>query len=214
MPEDPDGADPAEHHVLVLRHGQTQWNADGRWQGWTDVDLSETGVAQAEAAASRLQVLATARPFERVVASDLLRARRTAEIVAARLGVARVEVEPGLRERHIGDWAGRTTAEINDQWSGAIEAWRAGRGDPPAGEGEARFVERIAAALLRIVQHPPVTLVVSHGGVIRTLERHFGARPSTVQNLGGRWFGWRDGAVRVGPSIDLIDGPRPVSISL
>src|SRR5262245_16808019 len=93
--------------VLVARHGETEWNRERRIQGHEDVALSETGRAQARALAERLK----RAPCARVVSSDLVRAKETAEAVAAALGL-RVETDPRLREQHLGEWQGLTFPEV------------------------------------------------------------------------------------------------------
>ena len=193
-------------HVLVVRHGLTQWNADGRWQGWTDVTLSAIGEDQAERAGAGLAGLGLT--FTRVLASDLLRARRTAERMAAaiRFDPGAIVLDPALRERNIGAWSGRTTEQINAEWGGQLDAWRRGElVSPPEGETEAAFLARSVGAIERIVRTGATTLVVTHGGVIRTIERHYGAPHRSVPNVGGRWFGRSvDGLVVPGDVVHLI----------
>ena len=89
--------------ILVVRHGQSVWNADGRWQGQADPPLSELGQSQAASASARIGLV------DGIYASDLLRAHHTAEIVAAPIG-SDVALDPRLRERAAGDWEGRTRA--------------------------------------------------------------------------------------------------------
>src|SRR5437588_9392153 len=118
--------------ALVVRHGQSTWNALGRWQGHADPPLSPLGEEQAAAAADRLVGVVV-----EVCASDLARARRTAEIVAGRLGVS-LRLEPRLRERQAGPWTGLTHEEIAAGWPGYLEAGR----PPPGFEGEHGLVAR------------------------------------------------------------------------
>jgi probable phosphoglycerate mutase len=92
--------------LLMVRHGQSTWNADGRWQGHADAPLSVLGEAQAAAAAEAIG------DIDVVVASDLARARRTAEIIADALGVGPALVDARLRERDAGAWTGLTRHEI------------------------------------------------------------------------------------------------------
>lgn len=203
----------AAMHVLVVRHGITAWNAAGRWQGWEDVPLSPEGEAQADRAGTILR--AVGPRFDRVVASDLLRARQTAERIVAALGQSAVtstpyaiEVVEGLRERDIGAWSGKLTAEIEAQWPGWLDAWRRGELDrPPEGEYEPEFRARISTALEAIATTGQRTLVVTHGGVIRTLEVHYGTDPAPVANVSGRWFGVANGRVTPGDRVDLASAP-------
>src|ERR1700760_4361850 len=95
----------------LARHGETDWNREGRWQGWADPPLNDTGRAQARELAEQLRSV----PFDAVFSSDLARARETAEIVAAPHGVP-VVVEPQLREIDIGSWSGLTHDEIRSRF--------------------------------------------------------------------------------------------------
>lgn len=92
---------------LFIRHGQTDWNVEGRMQGHTDIPLNTTGIAQAHSAAQRLQNLT----FTRIIASPLARARRTAEIIAASRNLP-VEFDDLLKERTFGSYEGKLSAEI------------------------------------------------------------------------------------------------------
>jgi probable phosphoglycerate mutase len=173
--------------LLLLRHGQSVWNADGRWQGQADPPLSPLGEAQARDGAPRLAALG----FARLVASDLQRALRTAEIVAGPLGLA-VEVDRDLREIDVGDWTGMTRAEIEAEWPGELADWSEGRSESTiGGEPRAQLTARARAALLRAaaeVGPGDRVLLVSHGALIRNLDRLLGLQPQGVPNLGGRWY--------------------------
>jgi len=190
--------------LLLLRHGQSTWNAESRWQGWADAPLSDEGLAQARAMAAKLA--AGGQRFVRAVSSDLSRSADTAGAMAEALGLGAVAVEPDLRERDVGDWSGRTTEEIDIIWPGAIAAWRAGRLDrPPGGEPEPAFRARVVRVVERLAAEAdgPV-LVVTHGGVIRSLERHLGRDPQPTNNLSGRWYSLgADNRLRAGESADL-----------
>lgn len=194
--------------VLALRHGQSTWNAESRWQGWADAPLSEVGWAQAAAMAT--QLAAGPDRFIKVVSSDLARAADTARVVADVLGLAEVIVDTGFRERDVGDWCGRTTEEIDIIWPGAIVAWRSGKLDrPPGGEHEPEFRARVVRAVERLAGEPggPV-LVITHGGVIRSLIRHLGGEPPSTNNLSGRWFEvGPDGRLRGGEEVSLASVP-------
>jgi broad specificity phosphatase PhoE len=182
--------------ILLVRHGQSVWNAEGRWQGQADPPLSETGEQQAVAAARSLGML------DAIYASDLVRAHHTAELVAAQLG-ADVAVEPRLRERHAGDWQGHTRAEIDDGWPGYLESGRR----PDGYEPDESVLDRALAALSAIAEaHDGDVLVITHGGVVRTVERHLGGdADGLIPNLGGRWLD-HDGAIlRLGDRVVLLD---------
>jgi broad specificity phosphatase PhoE len=166
--------------LLLVRHGESTWNADGRWQGQADPPLSRLGEQQAAEAATRVDSV------DAVWASDLVRARRTAEIVA---GGQRIEVrlDPRLRERDAGDWQGHTRAEIEEHWPGYLESGRR-----PAGyESDDALLARVLAAIDEIgaAHRGGSVLIVVHGGIVRTLERHFGDDlHGLLPNLGGRWM--------------------------
>jgi probable phosphoglycerate mutase len=108
--------------ILLARHGETDWNRERRWQGRADRPLNDTGRTQARQLA---EVLAS-REIDAVYASDLLRARETAEIVADRLGLP-VGLDPGLREVDVGDWAGRLASEIERDDPEGFRRWQEGR---------------------------------------------------------------------------------------
>jgi broad specificity phosphatase PhoE len=169
--------------LLLVRHGESTWNAQSRWQGQADPPLSPLGEQQAEEAAERLAEIAS---ITAVWTSDLVRARRTAELIASRLGVARVRDEPRLRERDVGSWSGLTRAEIEERWPGYLAARRS----PPDFEGDVELLARTRAGLSAAVDgsRPGDVLVVTHGGVVRTIERSLGATPDKLPNLAGRWI--------------------------
>jgi probable phosphoglycerate mutase len=169
--------------LLVVRHGESTWNAQSRWQGQADPPLSALGERQAEEAAERLHEIGSIRA---VWTSDLVRARRTAELIASRLGVGRVHEEPRLRERDVGSWSGLTREEIEERWPGYLAARRA----PPDFEGDAELLARTRAGLLAAADGSASgdVLVVTHGGVVRTIERSLGAEPGRLPNLAGRWL--------------------------
>jgi broad specificity phosphatase PhoE len=196
--------------LLLLRHAQSMWNEAGRWQGWADPPLSVLGEQQIQRAAGHL---AGAPPFDLVVSSDLLRARRTAELLAEALGQPGAPaVEPGLREYNIGAWSGRTHEEIEARWPGEIA--RFGRGEiaaPPGGEHPAEFDARVAAAGNRVAAAAHAAgadrvLVVAHGGVLRTLARAAGQAEYRVGHLAGYWGEHAAGGLFPDRPVDLLDG--------
>jgi broad specificity phosphatase PhoE len=193
--------------ILLLRHGQSTWNAERRWQGWADPSLSDVGRAQAR----RVVAALLDAGIDAVVASDLARARETAAIVADGLGLGDVEIEPGLRERNVGAWSGLTSEEIEAKWPGQLDAWRGGTlAVIPDGEGD--ISERVAAAVMRVLlSHPGGTvLAVTHGGVIRSMEQHLGVARSNVKNVGGRWVSLDgDGQMLAGDVVVLHEPGAP-----
>ena len=100
--------------ILLVRHGESEWNSVGRWQGQADSPLSDLGRQQAKVASRALGQL------DLVVCSDLQRAQVTAEIIASELGVGPVVIDAGLRERDAGEWSGLTRTEIHEQWPGYL----------------------------------------------------------------------------------------------
>jgi len=169
--------------LLLVRHGESTWNAVSRWQGQADPPLSPFGERQAEDAGARLAEIAS---ITAVWASNLVRARRTADLIAQRLGIAQVREEPRLRERDVGAWSGLTRDQIEERWPGYLAARRS----PPDFEGDDELLARTRAGLAAAVDGsgPGDVLVVTHGGVIRTIERSLGAIPERLPNLGGRWL--------------------------
>ena len=152
--------------ILLVRHGETDWNAEGRIQGQTNSPLNERGREQARALADQL----AGEQIAAVYASDLDRARETAEILAARLDLP-VVVDPALRERNFGSWEGRTVAELEEQWPGAWARWRDGNEAEGDVEDHVALAERIRGAVSRLgATHPGERiLLVGHGGAIRVL---------------------------------------------
>jgi probable phosphoglycerate mutase len=152
-----------------------------------------------------------------VVTSELVRARRTGEIVAEALGLGPVGIDVDLGEYDVGEWSGLTKPQIEEQWPGQQKAWFQGRlGTTPGGEGRTRFSRRVLAAMDRLAAgldgDGDVVLVVSHGGVIRTIERALGASPVPIANLSGRWFELADadadsqgtGRLKPGDPVTLV----------
>jgi broad specificity phosphatase PhoE len=189
--------------ALLVRHGQSTWNAEGRWQGQADAPLSDLGERQARDAAPAVAALAPTR----VVTSDLARALCTAELLTP--PGTRLEIEAAWRERHAGEWTGLTRPEIEERFPG----WLAAHRSPPAFEDDDALLHRVLPALASLVTSVAgVALVVTHGGVIRTLERHLHAPSEPVPNLGGRWFhAAADGGVALGDRDVLID-PDAVTV--
>jgi broad specificity phosphatase PhoE len=184
--------------LLALRHGESEWNAVGRWQGQEDPPLTDAGMLQAVAAA---EVLGT---FDAVWASTLQRAAYTAAIIAEALGIGPVQVDPLLMEQAFGSWQGLTIDEIEQGWPGYLAEHRR----PDDAEQPDEIVARGLAVLRRIAaEHPGgEVLVVTHGGLMRTLRRALGADEARFTNLGGCWFlVHADGRVEAGELVRLID---------
>jgi broad specificity phosphatase PhoE len=154
--------------VLLLRHGQSTWNAQQRWQGHGDPSLTELGRDQARAAAAQL----ASAGIERVVSSDLARAFETAAIVAAALGLA-VLRDARWRERDIGSWTGFTREEIEARWPEEYARFRSHdeSARPGGGESDAMLRARAHEALKALRARYPGerVLVVTHRGIARML---------------------------------------------
>jgi probable phosphoglycerate mutase len=197
-PPDRAEAPPGTTQILVIRHGQSEWNALGRGHGWGDPPLSDLGEAQARGAVANL---ASQGLVPGMVASDLARATRTAELVAEPLGLGPVQTTAGLREHDIGEWDGKTWEEIEREWPDAKAEWVAERIDtPPGGESRSAFYQRVEQAVREAAagRPPGRYLIVAHGGVVRALERLAGLEPTPIEFLSGRWFSFDDGRLRAG----------------
>jgi broad specificity phosphatase PhoE len=153
--------------ILLARHGETDWNAVGRWQGHTDRALTERGRRQAAELAERL---ANAK-IDAVYSSDLLRAVETAEPVAKRLGLP-LQTLPELREVDVGTWAGLTRDEVAERFPDGFRRWSEWQTGWEDGETYDQMGERVVGAILRLAgEHQGGRiLVVSHGGAIRALH--------------------------------------------
>lgn len=155
----------ARRLVVLVRHGESEWNAAGRFQGQKGTGLTPHGHQQAAATAAH--VLAHVGPVDRVVCSDLQRAAETAAPLAAQI-TAPVEVDLRWREIDVGSWAGRTIEEIAAADPEGLGAWR-GLRDEALGDREpfGAFRRRVAEALGDAAAGHGVTVVVTHGGAIR-----------------------------------------------
>jgi probable phosphoglycerate mutase len=148
--------------LILIRHGESTWNAEHRLQGQQDVPLSEAGRAQALELRPLVAAAADGIAPERVLCSDLARARETAEL----LGLAPHAFDARWREIDVGEWGGRSAAEIDAQ-SDALTNWRGGPRTAPGGETWAAFTARVGAALDELVRAGGSWIVICHGGCIR-----------------------------------------------
>ena len=181
-----------------MRHGQSTWNAEGKWQGQADPPLSEDGIHQAMRAAMVIE------PFELVRASDLERAHHTAQILAKPRGLE-VLSDTRLRERKAGLWTGLTRDEIEAQFPGFLSDGRR----PEGYETDDELAERAFAALADFAEELAggTGVVVSHGGVILTVERWHGIERSPIHNLEARWIETAPGSptgFAVGERVTLL----------
>ena len=165
--------------LYVTRHGETDWNRIGRLQGHTDIPLNETGRAQAQALGDKLRDMQIAA----VGSSDLVRAHETAHIVARRLGVEHLHVDPDLRERAFGLFEGLTRTECGSRYPEEWTAWsQDSRSTPPGAEPHDVLSARALRAARRAAEvharKKGAVLLVSHGGTIRALLHAIGAPPA------------------------------------
>ena len=212
----------AEARLILIRHGETEWNLEGRIQGYHgDSRLTANGEAQARQLALRLST----EPVGALHASDSGRARQTAAPIAAALKMD-VVFDSALRERDYGEFEGWTYLDLERKEPEAYRKFRSRDPEyaPPGGESSARFRDRIIAALERVAaaaqgRH---AAVVTHGGVLGIAYRRItGASAETKRDYslhnasinrilvcGGRWSleGWGDVAHLSGGSGDSIQG--------
>lgn len=157
--------------LLLIRHGETAWNAERRIQGQLDVPLSPAGVRQAAQLAQRL----AGEPIDAIFTSDLARARMTASPLAAALGID-VIADARLRERHFGVFQGLTVDEIAERWPRHFADWRARDVNwaMPEGETGVAFIARVLSGLRDVAaRHAGRTVaVVAHGGLLDICYRH------------------------------------------
>ncbi|MEJ5928599.1 histidine phosphatase family protein [Corynebacterium sp. H128] len=156
--------------LILMRHGETFYNATRRMQGQMDTELSEVGVQQAQNAADFLADI----KIGRIVSSDLERAQETAKAVAQRVGVA-VGVDKRLRETHLGQWQGMSHEEVDAQFPGARALWRHDASwAPPKGESRLEVAQRARAVIDEQMRDfsewdDSTVVVVAHGGTIAAL---------------------------------------------
>ena len=168
--------------ILALRHGQSEWNAEGRWQGQADSPLTALGEQQALVAAT--QLLKSGEIFDTIASSDLQRAQRTAEIIAEIVGDGVVELRAEFRERAAGGWQGLTRSEIETLSPGAIEQQRW----PEGYESDQSVIGRVIPAIRELAKTSDRLLIVAHSGLIRALDRASNALPASIPNLSGRRY--------------------------
>jgi glucosyl-3-phosphoglycerate phosphatase len=198
--------------LVMLRHGQTEFNASSRMQGQLDTELSDLGRAQAVAAA---EVLGKRQPLL-IVSSDLCRAYDTAVVLSEQTGVP-VLVDPRLRETHLGDWQGLTHAEVDAMAPGARLAWRNdATWAPHGGESRVDVARRSLPVVTELVDAQPEwgtgeepVVLVAHGGLIAALTAALLALP--IDNwpvLGG--MGNASWVQLSGHSDDGVTGPTDI----
>ena len=160
--------------LILLRHGETVWNIDKRLQGHDNSPLSARGIEQAKAIAGSIRSLAPAR----VVASDLGRARQTAEVI----GYGHAPSDERLRELNMGEWTGERKGDLIAHKEQLYRDWRAGRFTPAGGESWDDFVLRIKSGLTDwVYQGTGDLLAIVHSGVVRAACFSFlGLKPAQL----------------------------------
>ena len=186
--------------LLLVRHGQSEWNAMGRWQGKANPPLTDLGKEQALIAAKKLP------NFSILASSDLVRARETAEIFAKAHDKDSndILIEPQVQERDAGEFSGLTRDEIDKKFPGylAQNRW------PSGWEPDDVLIKRLREGLGRIITSSTESdsiVVVTHGGCIYALESLLGEEYRRISNLGGRWFELIDDEFYLGERIQLLD---------
>lgn len=169
--------------VLAVRHGESAWNAAGRWQGQADPPLTDLGRRQAEMAGV---VLAQGTGFDAIVGSDLQRAGMTAAIIGEVIGTQVAFLDQRFRENAAGEWEGLTREQIEREWPGYLEVERRPPGFESAGHTAARMHEALVDAVSRL--RGGRLLLIGHSGAIRQLRRACGGEDYRIPNLGGFWF--------------------------
>ncbi len=152
--------------LLLVRHGETDWNRDHRWQGSTGPPLNAAGRAQAAELAAKLGGI------DAIYSSDSTRAHETALVIAEHHGLS-VQTDPRLQEVDFGLWEGLTRAQINERFGETFVRWLSGQmPSPDSGESDVAMAERVFASLEEIaVDHPGAcVVVVTSGGPIRAVE--------------------------------------------
>jgi broad specificity phosphatase PhoE len=162
--------------LYLVRHGETDWNVEGRWQGQTDVPLNQNGLAQATQVAELLLDV----QIEAIYASDLRRTLDTARAIGEREGLPVIPDER-LRERNHGVWEGLTLEEIQVHYGQEYQEVRKDllNNSPPGGENGLQVQRRVVSAVLDIVNRHPenAVAVVSHGFSLAVLRAYFSDHP-------------------------------------
>ena len=166
--------------ILLVRHGETDWNRDHLWQGHSGPPLNETGRRQATELAEQVAQV------DAIYSSDTERAYETATILAERQGLD-VQTDARLREVNFGHWEGLTRTQINERFGGGFTRWLTGESSTPdGGEADDAMAERVLAAVRDIADRHPEgrILVVTSGGPIRAVEARLrGIDQATARGL-------------------------------
>ncbi len=186
--------------LLLVRHGQSEWNAVGRWQGQANSPLSDLGRKQAFSAAENIGSV------DVIVSSPQDRALNSALIISDRIGVGPVQVIDAIRERSAGEWSGLTHAEIEEKWPGWIEDGRR----PEGFESDESLEKRVFQALNELVAEwvGADILAMCHGGVINLIKSVLGSgssvKPGRTGNLSGLVIVHSAAGFRLGDELELL----------
>ena len=203
--------------ILLVRHGESIWNADGRWQGQADPALTDRGRQQAFSAAASIGAV------DAIITSDLERAAHTGTIMASALGIDHVATEPRLRERDAGSLSGLTRMDIYERFPGLLPDDPSGYQPDHAGqprwpddwEADEDLWERVEVALVAIGRLVPggEVLVITHGGVIYAVERRLGGPDrGRLSNLDATWIEVDGDRFRLGDRLSLVDPADTLAI--
>lgn len=162
--------------IVIVRHGETDWNIGRRIQGRTDIPLNERGRAQAREVAD---LLARSGNWNRVIVSPLGRAISTGQIIAERLGLASPEIDEAVTERDFGPAEGLQVSEVTTRWPGL---------DIPDAESLTLLAQRGAAAFTRHLCEAPGSIVIAHGALIRAALSELGGSPAPRILNGEAWL--------------------------
>jgi alpha-ribazole phosphatase len=162
--------------LVLIRHGETEWNVEGRWQGQADVPLNARGQQQAQELAQELADTG----ISAIYSSDLQRAYATAQALAQKTGLE-IHTDERLREIHQGDWQGMLVTEIQERYASRFEDRRKNplTVAPPGGESVAEVKERVIAAVEDILERHPNhrVAIVSHGFALAVIQVHYLGMP-------------------------------------
>ena len=196
---------------MLWRHGRTSWNAQRRFQGHSDVELDEVGLAQAQATASQLALL---KP-DKIVSSDLLRANVTANALATLVDLP-VTTDVDLRETRAGRWEGLTRPELERKYGDELAAWAAGSNlAPGGGERRSEVATRMMRAINRALDDVPAQgclVIVTHGGSARAAIGSMLSLPVAHWGIFGvltncAWCVLTEANGRTDSLVDISSGP-------
>ena len=206
--------------LLLIRHGETTWNRDGRYQGHSDPPLTVHGEWQAQALAERLAAVEVAS----IVASPLMRAQATAQIIAARLGLP-VATDHRLMELAYGEWEGLQQAEVKQRWPELLRLWKRTPNQVtfPGGESLSDMRHRVRSFLGHTAEQSGTILAITHDGVARLAVLEARGEPLSafrdvrIENASITTCTWQDGRLVIADINDvahLLDLPSDSSRKL